>query len=159
MLNNILHRNEKYDQNYFIPKNKDKCINYNDSKKIIYRSSWEKRFMNFCDMNKKVIKWGSETISIPYIYDIDQKVHNYYPDFYLEMLNKDGKKVKYLIEIKPKKQMNIPQIPKRKTKKAMNNYNYAKCEYIKNKNKWKSANSFCDVRNIKFRILNEDILF
>ena len=33
---------------------------------IIYRSSWEKRFMIYCDKNRSVLEWGSEEIAISY---------------------------------------------------------------------------------------------
>lgn len=159
MLGKIFNKNDKFDQGNFSPKNPEKCVNSKKGKPIIYRSNWEKRFMVFCDMNTNVVSWGSELFEIPYIYEIDNKLHRYYPDFYLEMKNSDGKIAKYLIEIKPKKQMSKPNPPKRKTEKSTKNYNYAICEYVKNNNKWKYARMFCETRDIKFKILNEDILF
>jgi hypothetical protein len=110
-------------------------------------------------MNKNVTLWGSEVFEIPYIYEIDQKLHRYYPDFYLEMIDSNKKLSKFLIEIKPKKQMSKPIPPKNKTEKAIKNYNYAMCEYIKNMNKWKHARMFCEARDTKFKVLNEDIIF
>ena len=42
-----------------------------DSRRIIYRSLWERKFMVYCDTNKSVIEWGSEEIIIPYLSPLD----------------------------------------------------------------------------------------
>ena len=39
----------------FIPKNKDKYKG--DPYNIIYRSSWERRLMNWLDKNDNVVQW------------------------------------------------------------------------------------------------------
>ena len=31
-----------------------------DAKNIICRSSWERKFCRWCDLNENIIKWGSE---------------------------------------------------------------------------------------------------
>ena len=31
-----------------------------DSDNIICRSSWERRFCNYCDLNENILQWGSE---------------------------------------------------------------------------------------------------
>ena len=88
-------------QGIFIPKNKDKFIilkNKQNGGKIKYRSSWELKFLEWCDQNQNVQKVISEGIKIPYI-DIDNKLKNYYPDFVI-LWNDE----KYLIEIKPSNQ-------------------------------------------------------
>ena len=54
-----------------------------DPTNIIYRSLWERKFMVYCDLNEKVIEWGSEEIALPYRSPIDNKIHRYFPDFYL----------------------------------------------------------------------------
>ena len=33
---------------------------------ITYRSSWELKFMKWCDFSPSVLEWGSETAIIPY---------------------------------------------------------------------------------------------
>jgi hypothetical protein len=55
-------------------------VNY---KNIIYRSLWELKFMNYCDLNENIIKWSSEEIWIPYVSPLDNRCHKYFPDFYL----------------------------------------------------------------------------
>ena len=42
---------------------------------VIYRSSWELKFMKWCDTNISVLEWGSETMVIPYKSPVDSKVH------------------------------------------------------------------------------------
>jgi len=149
----------EFKQGYFTPLYPEKCINIKIGKKIIYRSSWEQRFFSFCDSNKNVLSWASEVVEIKYIYDIDKKVHRYYPDMYCKMKKSDGNIVEYLIEIKPKKQLEKPKPPKNKTQKALKNFNYSMSTYIKNQNKWKYAKRYCETRNWNFRILTENELF
>ena len=44
-----------------------------DSKNIIYRSLWERKFMNYCDLNEAVKEWQSEEFWIPYISPVDKE--------------------------------------------------------------------------------------
>ena len=55
-----------------------------DLKEVIYRSSWELKFMRWCDYNKNVLEWGSETTIIPYKSPVDSKIHRYFVDFLLK---------------------------------------------------------------------------
>lgn len=152
--------NGSFKQGNFIPKNVDKCLNYKMGKPIYYRSSYEERMFNWCDMNKNIVKWGSELIEIPYVYDYDpDKLHRYYPDVYIELIDTNGNLKKYLIEVKPKKQTEKPIKPKRKTNKAIMNYNNRVKEYIKNLNKWKYASIFCEGKNWEFKLVTENDLF
>ena len=56
----------------FKPTNPEKYLG--DIGKIRFMSSWELRFMNFCDTNPNVIKWGSEEFKIAYFNPIKNKV-------------------------------------------------------------------------------------
>ena len=124
-----------------------------DPTNVIYRSLWERKFMVYCDKNENVLEWSSEEIALPYKSPLDNRIHRYFPDFYIKV--KEGNKIqKYLIEIKPKKQVSEPKIPKRKTK----GYIYEVKEYVKNQAKWKSAQEFCEDRQWKFKIMTEDDL-
>ena len=71
---------------------------------IIYRSSWEKKFILWCESCKNVKHWGSECTCIKYFNPVDQKTHRYFPDFVVEM--QDGKVL--IVEIKPENQTKIP---------------------------------------------------
>ena len=56
-----------------------------NAKNIICRSSWERRFCNYCDINENIIEWGSEEFFIPYVSPKDNRVHRYYPDFIIKV--------------------------------------------------------------------------
>jgi hypothetical protein len=136
----------------FTPKNIHKYKG--DYRNIIYRSSWELKFMKYCDEKPYILEWGSEEIVIPYRSPLDNRIHRYFVDFYVKVKDSNNNINKYLIEIKPKKQTVEPKIPKRKTK----SYVYEVTEYVKNQAKWSAAEDFCLDRNWKFMILTEDNL-
>ena len=125
-----------------------------DSSNIIYRSLWERKFMVYCDNQTKILEWGSEEIVLPYRSPIDNKVHRYFPDFYIKVKESNGKIKRYIIEIKPKKQTVEPKMKKKKTK----GYIYEVYEYAKNQAKWKAAQEFCKDRMWEFQVLTEDEL-
>ena len=87
-----------------------------DPTNIIYRSLWERKFMVYCDKNEKILEWGSEEIALPYRSPVDNKVHRYFPDFYIKVQENTGRIKRYLIEVKPHKQTQKPKKPKRQTK-------------------------------------------
>tara|TARA_B100000073_G_scaffold86419_1_gene67195 strand:+ start:8 stop:445 length:438 start_codon:yes stop_codon:yes gene_type:complete len=121
---------------------------------IIYRSLWERKFMMYCDLNENIIEWGSEEIALPYRSPLDNRVHRYFPDFYIKVKESNGSIKRYLIEIKPKKQTVEPKVQKRKTKA----YIYEVTEYAKNMAKWRAAEEFCKDRMWEFKVLTEDEL-
>lgn len=123
-------------------------------KNIIYRSLWEKKFMRYCDSNQNILEWGSEEYVIPYRSPLDNKIHRYFPDFYIKVNEKNGYIKKYLIEIKPKRQCVEPKVQKNKTR----GYLYEVYEYARNQAKWKAAKSFCADRLWEFKVLTEDEL-
>jgi hypothetical protein len=55
-----------------------------DYKNIICRSSWERKFCSWCDLNENVLEWGSEEFWIPYRAP-DGKVRRYFPDFIMKV--------------------------------------------------------------------------
>lgn len=136
----------------FIPRNVSKYRG--DYRNIIYRSSWELKFMKYCDLNKNILEWGSEEIVIPYRSPLDGRVHRYFVDFYIRVKDINGNIQKYLIEVKPKKQTKEPKVQKKMTKK----YIYEVTEYAKNQAKWNAAREYCDDRNYKFMLITEDEL-
>ena len=73
-----------------------------DPTNVIYRSSWELKFLKYCDLNDNVLEFGSEEVIVPYMSPLDNRIHRYFPDFYIKVREKNGKIKKYLIEIKPK---------------------------------------------------------
>ena len=125
-----------------------------NSNNIIYRSLWERKFMRYCDLNENILEWGSEEIVIPYRSPIDNKIHRYFPDFYIKVRESTGQIKKYIIEIKPKKQCIEPKVQKKKTR----GYIYEVREYVKNQAKWEAAKEFCADRQWEFKVLTEDEL-
>ena len=122
-----------------------------DPTNIIYRSLWELKFMKYCDTTPSILRWSSEEIAIPYKSPIDNRVHRYFPDFYVKVRESSGKIGHKLIEVKPSKQTTPPKKPKRQTK----GYIYEVREYAKNMAKWKAGNEFCKDRLWKFQVLTE----
>ena len=122
-----------------------------DPTQVIYRSSWELKFMKWCDTNASVLEWGSEEIVIPYLSPVDQRIHRYFVDFYIKVKDRTGKITKYLIEIKPAKFTQQPVKPKRITPRFIEEVR----TWGVNQSKWKNATEFCDDRGWKFMVLTE----
>jgi hypothetical protein len=116
-----------------------------DHTKVTYRSLWEKHAFKWCDDNSKVIKWSSEEVIIPYLYEVDNRYHRYFMD--LKLVYKEGT---MLVEIKPDKETRIPTGNK-KTKRYLNE----SFTYVKNINKWEAANEYAKDRGWKFVIWTE----
>ena len=118
-----------------------------DVKKIVYRSLLERRFMRYCDLNQDILFWASEELPIRYFNPIDKKYHRYFPDFVV----KTSKQKKYMIEVKPSRQIGKPKPGKKKTKTYMKE----SFEYIKNQAKWQAAKSYCEDNGLEFKIISE----
>lgn len=145
-------------QGRFKPKNPSKYSG--DPTNIIYRSGWELKLMQYLDKHPHVTKWGSEEIVIPYRSPIDGRYHRYFPDFYVEQINKNNKKDKILIEVKPKHQTIPPDVSKKNTPKGGVSRRYINevMTYGVNQAKWKAAEEYCKDRGWKFAIFTEQEL-
>ena len=121
---------------------------------IICRSSWERIFCRWCDLNDNILEWGSEEFSIPYLSPLDNRIHRYFPDFIVKVKESSGRIKTLIVEVKPKKQTIPPKTPKRKTK----SYLYECKTYAVNQAKWRAAKEFCDDRRIEFKIITENEL-
>jgi len=144
----------KYHQGYYKLQNPEKYVG--NPNEIIFRSSYEKRFCFYCDLNPKVLKWGSEIITIPYV-DPYGKTRRYHLDFYVELpgTNKRGPNKRLLIEIKPQKETHPPQRPNNLTVKVIENYKYALESYQKNLSKWMAAKQYAKDHGLEFIIVTE----
>jgi hypothetical protein len=125
-----------------------------DPTQIIYRSGWERRLMVYLDENKSVIQWSSEEIVIPYRSPIDNRMHRYFPDFYVKAIDKDGNITEQLLEVKPKKETREPTKKKRITKQYITEVT----TWGKNQAKWKAAEEYCLDRGWQFKLITEDHL-
>lgn len=134
-------KTSRYSQGYIDPNSCKKLFPQLKHDKIIYRSSYEKKFIIWLEQNKRVKYWGSECFSIPYLLVSDNKVHNYYPDYFVEMVDNEI----WVVEIKPYNQ----------TQKPVNENCWAAKEYIKNMCKWKATKEFCESKGYKFKVFTE----
>lgn len=125
-----------------------------NSSNIIYRSLWERKFMKYCDLNENILEWASEEIALPYRSPLDNRIHRYFPDFYIKVKESSGVIKKMLIEVKPKKQTVQPKPQNIKTK----GYIYEAREYVRNQAKWKAAKNFCEDHQWEFKVITEDEL-
>ena len=125
-----------------------------DITNIICRSSWERRFCNWCDINENIVEWGSEEFFIKYVSPVDNRFHRYYPDFIIKVKENTGKLKTYVIEVKPLKQTKSPK----KRKRVTQSYLYECKTYAVNQAKWKAAREFCNDRKIEFKIITEQEL-
>ena len=132
----------------FIPKNPSKYAG--DSTNIIWRSTWDRKVMDWLDQSESVVYWSSEELAIKYYNPIDNKIHRYFPDFIVKVKKKDGTVMTHVLEVKPEYQTKQP-VRKRKTQKFINEY----VTYTINQSKWKAATEFCKDRGWQFRILTE----
>ncbi len=126
-----------YSQGYYRLNNPEKYVG--DPSKIIYRSSWEYRF-------------------IPYFNPIDQKEHKYFVDFYLRV-DKKGKYQDFIAEVKPKASLLRPILENRHTVKKLKQYNDALKTWLVNRAKFAAANEYAKTRGYKFVVLTEEFLF
>ena len=143
----------KYHQGKYTMRNPEKYVG--DVNNIIYRSSWELKFLKWADMNPSVLFISSEEVIIPYYSQVDLKMHRYFVDFALMIQKKDGTIKKYLVEIKPEAQTLPPKKGKRSTTKHLNEM----ATYSVNQSKWKAADEFCRKNGLEFIVLTEKHLF
>lgn len=163
--------NSSYHSGNFIPNNRDKVIKLNSLGGVYYRSSLEKKFMIYLDINENIIRWSAEIFEIPYTSrevidgDVVYKNRRYYPDFYYEM--KSGDIIKMVIaEVKPKSEYNDVilfregkfNIPKDTTTKKLKNLEYKFKMSQKNSAKWETMIEFCRKKGYEFIIITDEIL-
>lgn len=133
-------------QGQYTPQNPQKYVG--DASNIIYRSSWERRVMQWLDNSPSVIRWASEEIPIPYISPKDNEVHRYFVDFWAEIRRKEGVR-RYLIEVKPSQFCQLPK--KRNSKRYLKEVEM----YAVNKAKWRSAELFAKKHGMEFVVITE----
>lgn len=137
---------------FFRPKNPEKYIG--DVNNIVWRSLWERKFLNYCDLNQNILEYASEEIAIPYLDPSTNRIKRYFPDVYMKVKDVDGNIKKYLVEIKPYKQT-LPPTPRKKTKNYINEV----YTYKKNEAKWKAAEEFCKDNGWQFKLITEKELY
>ena len=121
---------------------------------IVFRSSWEYKLMKYFDLSGNIVQWQSEELWIPYRSPIDRKVHRYFPDFLICVVDKNGNKTTKIIEVKPKKQTIPPKLKSNGTKPTKR-YLTEVMTYGINSAKWKAAKDYCSDRKWEFLIVTE----
>jgi len=142
-------KDKRYRQGIFKPIHREKYIGKNDP---VYRSSYELKFFRWADTNTNILAWGSENVVIPYTSPLDGRVHRYFVDNFIVFKDKTGTTQKFLIEIKPSKQVAKPENKKGKQRRTML---YEQKTWIINQSKWKAAEEWSNRKGCKFLILTE----
>jgi hypothetical protein len=105
--------------------------------------------MKWMDSRDAVIRWGSEEIHIPYLSPLDNRVHQYYPDFFIEYRDAEGNIIKEIVEVKPLHESEAEFAKHQRSKDAL----------LVNNAKWKAAAIWCELRGMKFRVITEKSIF
>ena len=139
-------RARRYSRSEFTPKNSNKYIG---TYPIVARSSWERAFMVMLDEHPSVAQWASESIKVPYKNPLTGKHTIYVPDFLVSYVDKTGKPLVELIEIKPMKHTLAEQ-----SRSQADN-----AQVVINRAKWIAANIWAKKHGMKFRVITEAGLF
>ena len=143
--------NSHFYKGLFKPRNPKKYRG--NAKNIVFRSHWELEYMRMLDEKDNCISWASEEFSIKYYHPIKLCYKRYFPDFFVEMRQKDGKIFKAIVEIKPANQ--IAQ-PRRKKNGKMQRFIYESMTFAVNRAKWEAAVKFCKEHKLKFYVVTKD---
>jgi hypothetical protein len=126
-----------------------------DINNITWRSTWELKFFRWLDTADGVLEWSSESIAIPYVSPLDNRIHRYYPDVLMKTKDALGKVVTTLVEIKPYKQTIMPAVRKKMTPSYLAEIR----TYGVNESKWEAAQKVCAEYGWKWMIITEKELF
>ncbi len=140
-------------QGVFEPTNPEKYVG--NLTQIVYRSSWELAMNKFLDTNPNILRWSSEELKIPYIKPTDGRQHFYYPDYWIEYVNKNGEIIREVVEIKPMAQTQAPT----KRGKSKKTQLFEQTQFAVNVAKWQAASAWCKARGLVFRVVTEKGLF
>lgn len=138
-------------QGYYVCKHPEKYVG--DLSNVVFRSSWEFKFMRWCDNTPAVRRFSSEPMCIPYMDPIDHRVHDYFIDFWVEIADENGKLNRWLIEVKPERHLVIPNEPKNQTAKSLKNHIDQVKRVMKNLAKFHAARNFAKMQNMQFGVL------
>jgi hypothetical protein len=127
-----------------------------DVNRVVYRSSYEFKFMRYLDNHPNILEWSSEPFAIPYFCVVRKNNHRYFPDFWIKKKTIDNKIEIDVIEIKPFYETKPPVIAEGKTRSKTQLR--AVTTYLINQSKWRAAQDFCKKNGWNFRILTEQDL-
>lgn len=145
-----------YRQGYYNLLNPEKYMG--DPNKIIFRSSYERKFATYCDTSPTIVKWSSEPLQIPYLHPVEQVTKPYNVDFYIK-LQKEEYFQEFLVEVKPQRKLKKPDVPKSNASaKRMQAYVDQMKEYLTNLAKFNAARNYCHGRGWQFIVVTETFL-
>ena len=151
-------KDSPYRQGYYKLINPAKYLG--DPNKIIFRSSWEKKFAVYCDTNDRITSWSSEPVAIPYLNPVNGEMKPYNVDFYVRVQTGEKTYKEYLVEVKPSKQLKQPVQPTgRVTEKRMTAYTTQMQTYLINLSKFKAAKNYAESRGWQFIVVTEAFIF
>ena len=143
----------EYKQGIYHLKNPEK---YCGKKNPRYLSSYELKTFKFLDNHSSVIKWGAETIVVPYYNPVKKRKARYMVDIYVKYQDKDGNIIEELLEIKPKAQAKRPV---KRGRKKISTFQQEELTYATNIAKWQAAEKFANERGWNFRVITEDDIY
>ena len=164
----------KFKQGYYKPTNPEKCL----TQIVIYRSGWEAKFCQWCDLNPNVVRWASEPIGIKYLNPISNmeycmknglnpndphnwKVCNYYTDFWIELQDSNDPTIikRIFIEVKPFDQTQCPKpLSESASLKERKAFNKAAETYLVHQQKWSDDKKYFNERGADFMVITEKSL-
>ena len=145
-----------HNQGYYKLINPEKYIG--DASQIIYRSLMELKFCNLCDVSEKILKWASEAISVTYVHPLKKKKCQYFPDFVIEVRQKDGSVKLIMIEVKPMDLTpfsNIPRLSHTASQSQIRSHNRRLANIAVNTAKYQAAVQYCLQRRMTYQFLTE----
>ena len=136
-----------------------RSVKYYGPRPCIYRSSWEWKFMLWCERMEHVVSWSSEPFTIPYLCLETGKTREYNIYFIVHT----DKQEKQLIEVKPLKEVNDAEQFGKMLKLiidpvAKKRYTMANKVAAKNWSKWTHARKLCTDKGWRFMIVTERFL-
>ena len=146
------YKNTRKNIGQYIPKNPNKYVGQYP---IVVRSTWERKFCQWLDVNFTVLEWSSENIVVPYYDPVRMKYRRYFPDFWMKIKNKDDTIDKYIVEIKPLSEC----APPKKGRKTAKTLRLQEATYLTNQAKFRAADGYCQKMGYKFKIMTERELF
>ncbi len=156
--NLVPRKDSPYKQGYYNLVNPAKYIG--DPNKIIFRSSWERKFAVYCDSNERIVAWSSEPLQIPYMHPIEREIKPYNVDFYVKLQIGDNMYRDFLVEVKPSRQLKQPHQPTgRVTEKRLAAYTEQMKAYLINVAKFNAAKQYAEGRGWEFIVVTESFIF
>lgn len=103
--------------------------------------------MYWLDINEKIKAWSSESVVVPYVSPLDNKVHRYIIDFMIETT--EGA---LLVEVKPQKECLPPKNGKGRKRHIVES---EAITFAKNSAKWKAAEQYANSMGYTFQVWDE----